>query len=63
MSFTTNVKTEIAANTLKECCMKAQCSVLIKMCSTLNFTSGGMHLTITSESAPTAKRILKLMKE
>lgn len=63
MSFTTNVKTEIAANELKTCCMKAQCSVLIKMCSTLNFTSEGMHLTISSESAPTAKRILKLMKE
>lgn len=64
MSFTTTVKTEIAANEgLKPCCMKAECSALIKMCSTLNFTSGGMHLTITTESAPTAKRILKIMKE
>lgn len=64
MSFTTEVKTEIAQNEeLKPCCMRAECAALIKMCSTLNFTNSGMHLTISTESAPTAKRILKLMKE
>lgn len=63
MSFTSEVKTEIAQNgELKPCCMRAECAALIKMCSTLNFTSSGMHLTISTESAPTAKRILKLMK-
>lgn len=63
MSFTTSVKSEVASNELKDCCVKAQLSALIKMCSTLNFTSAGMHLTIQSESAPTAKKILRLMKE
>ena len=63
MSFTTSVKGEVAANELKECCSLAQCSALIKMCSTLNINAQGMYLTIHSESAPTAKKILKLLKE
>ena len=63
MSFTTTVKGEVAANELKECCSLAQCSALIKMCSTLNINAQGMYLTIHSESAPTAKKILKLLKE
>lgn len=63
MSFTTTVKSEVAANELKECCSLAQCSALIKMCSTLNINAQGMYLTIHSESAPTAKKILKLLKE
>lgn len=63
MSFTTSVKSEVAQNELKPCCEKAQCSALIKMCSSLNINSQGMYLTIQSESAPTAKKILKLLKE
>ena len=63
MSFTTSVKSEVAANELKKCCCLAECSALIKMCSTLNINSQGMYLTIHSESAPTAKKILKLLKE
>lgn len=63
MSFTTTVKSEVAINERKDCCKKAECSALIKLCSTLNFTREGMHLTITSENASTAKRILKLMKD
>ena len=63
MSFTASVKSEVAANELKDCCAKAQCSALIKMCSTLNINAQGMYLTIQSESAPTAKKILKLLKE
>ena len=63
MSFTASVKKEVAGNELKGCCSKAQCSALIKMCSTLNINAQGMYLTIHSESAPTAKKILKLLKE
>lgn len=63
MSFTTNVKSEVALNELKPCCLKAEASALIKMCSTLNFTKEGIHLTISTESASTAKRILKMIKE
>ena len=61
MSFTASVKKEVAGNELKGCCSKAQCSALIKMCSTLNINAQGMYLTIHSESAPTAKKILKFL--
>lgn len=63
MSFTTEVKSEIAANELHPCCMKAELSAVLQMCSTMNFTSDGMHLTIKTENPTTAKRIYKLVKE
>ena len=63
MSFTTDVKSEIAANELHECCMRAELSAVLQMCSTINFTSTGMHLTAKTENPTTAKRIYKLVKE
>ena len=63
MSFTTEVKSEIAANELHPCCMKAELSAVLQMCSTMNFTSDGVHLTIKTENPTTAKRIYKLVKE
>ncbi len=63
MSFTSDVKSEISVNELKPCCAKAQLCALVKLCSSLNFASTGMYLTITTENSATAKRILKLMKE
>ena len=63
MSFTTEVKSEIAANELRPCCMKAELSAVLQMCSTMNFTSDGVHLTIKTENPTTAKRIYKLVKE
>lgn len=63
MSFTTDVKAEIAGNELHACCQKAQLSALIQICSTLNFTSSGMHIKVQTENANTAKRIWKMLKE
>ena len=63
MSFTKEVKSEIAANELHPCCMKAELSAVLQMCSTMNFTSDGVHLTIKTENPTTAKRIYKLVKE
>lgn len=63
MSFTTDVKAEICNNELHPCCEKAEASALIQMCSTLNFTSEGMHLKIQTENANTAKRIWKILKD
>lgn len=63
MSFTTDVKAEIASNQLHECCIKAELSALIQMCASLSFTSNGMAIEVKSENANTAKRILKLLKE
>ena len=63
MSFTTEVKSEIAANELHPCCMRAELSAVLQMCSSINFNNTGMHLTIKTENATTAKRIYKLVKE
>lgn len=63
MSFTTDVKAEIAANELNACCVRAELTAIIQMCSTLNFTSEGMHITVKTESATTAKRVFKYIKE
>ncbi|MGL5540301.1 MAG: DNA-binding protein WhiA [Erysipelotrichaceae bacterium] len=63
MSFTSEVKAEIANNDLLVCCRHAELSALIQMCATLNFTSSGMHITIKTENATTAKRIYRLIKD
>lgn len=63
MSFTTDVKTEIASNELKPCCVRAQLTAIIQMCSTMNFTSEGMHITVKTEHAASAKRVFKYLKE
>ena len=63
MSFTTEVKSEIAQNELKPCCQKAELSALVQLCSSLTINAQGMSLMIKTENAATAKRILKLLKE
>lgn len=63
MSFTTEVKSEIAQNELKDCCRMAELSALIQLCSTLNINAQGMSLMIKTENATTAKRIWKMLKE
>ena len=63
MSFTSEVKAEVAQNLLHACCEKAQLSALIQICSTLSFTNRGIHIVVKSENVNTAKRIWKLVKE
>ena len=63
MSFTTEVKAEIAGNELHACCKKAELPALIQMCATMNFTSEGMQIHVQTENANTAKRIFKMLKE
>lgn len=63
MSFTTEIKVEIAFNDLKECCAKAELSALIQLCSTLSITNRTLQLIIKTESATTAKRVWKMLKE
>lgn len=63
MSFTTEVKAEIAQNELTDSQMRAQLSAMIQMCSTLSFTNRGMHIVVKSENANTAKRVWRLLKE
>lgn len=63
MSFTSEVKSEIAANELHPCCVQAELSAVLKMCSSINFSSDGMHLTFQSENPTIAKRVYKLLKD
>ena len=42
---------------------RAELSAVLQMCSTMNFDSSGLHLTVKTENATTAKRIYKLLKE
>ena len=62
MSFTTEIKQEIAFNELKDCCAKAQLSALIQLCSSLTISNQRFVLIIKTENSSTAKRILKLVK-
>lgn len=63
MSFTAEVKAEIAQNELHECCAKAELSALVLMCASLSLRKEGAALEIKNENANTAKRIWKLIKE
>lgn len=63
MSFTTEIKQEIAFNELKPCCAKAELSALIQLCSTLSISNRQLQLIIKTENATTAKRIWKMLKE
>lgn len=63
MSFTTDVKKEIAMNELHACCEQAELSAIIQMCASLSLTSSGMSIEMRSENVDTAKRVLKLMKK
>ena len=63
MSFTKDVKQEIAHNEFSPCCQRAQLSALIQLCSTLSISNMGLTLLIKTENAAVAKYILKLLKD
>lgn len=63
MSFTTEVKQEVAQNELKDCCKRAELSALIQLCSTLSISNKGLTLLIKTENATTAKSIWKSLKD
>ena len=63
MSFSTDIKQEIANNELEQHCKRAQLSALTKLTSSLIFSSNGFGLSYTSESPTTSKRTVYLLKE
>ena len=63
MSFTSEVKQEIAMNELHACCVKAELSALVQMLCSINFSINGMDLRIKCEHRPTANRIYNMIKE
>jgi len=63
VSFTSEVKAEIAMNELKPCCARAQLSALVQLNATLTIINQGYQLNIQTENPTTAKRIWTLIKK
>ena len=62
MSFTSEIKQEIAFNKLKDCCQRAQLSALLQLTSSIGFADRQFMIVIRSENPTTAKRIVSLIK-
>ncbi len=62
-SFTKEVKQEVSASEMKDCCKKAHLAALIQMCSALSLSSYGTSLVFKTENLSVAKLIVKLIKE
>ena len=63
MSFTTDIKQEIANNELANHCEKAQLSALIQLTSSLTISKGNLGILVRSESPTTSKRVVYLLKK
>ena len=63
MSFTTEIKQEIAYNELKKCCSKAELSALMQLTSSLTITNKQLGILVRTENPTTAKRIFSLLKK
>jgi len=64
MSFTAEVKEELArVENKKPCCARAELSALVRVEGTLHYTgSGRMRLEIATETAPVARKVIKLLR-
>ncbi len=62
MSFTTEIKQEIANVELADHCIRAELSALIQLTSSLTISSNGLGILVRSESPTTTKRIVSLLK-
>jgi len=63
MSFSSEVKREIAYNQLMPCCSKAQLSALLRMTSYLDISNQGFVLICRSENPTISRRIMSLLKD
>jgi len=63
MSYTTEIKQEVAFNKLKDCCARAELSALIKLTSSLSISNRQLQLIVRSENPTTAKRVITLVKQ
>ena len=63
MSFTTDIKQEIANVSLRSHCKKAQLSALVQLTSSLSISNGKLGIIVRSENATTARRTLYLLKD
>ena len=63
MSFSTEIKQEVAYAELKNCCSRAELSSLIQLTSSLSIVDRQFNLLVRSENPTTAKRVLALLKK
>lgn len=63
MSFTSEIKQEIANRKRESHCEKAELSALLQLTSSLTITRGGLGLISRSENPTTARRLVFLLKE
>ncbi|MBQ1508481.1 MAG: DNA-binding protein WhiA [Erysipelotrichaceae bacterium] len=63
MSFTSEIKQEIAYNDLKDCCKRAELSALIQFTSSLTMDEGKWVLLVRSENPTCSRRIVYLLKK
>ncbi len=62
MSYTTEVKSEISQNELKNCCIRAQLAALLQCDATLTISNQQWQLHFKTENPTTAKRFWVLLK-
>ncbi len=63
MSFSSDVKTEVAQKIMEGNDARAELAALIQMTSSLSLSSRGMTLLVTVENAAVARTIFRLLKE
>ena len=63
MSFTSEIKQEIAYNELKECCARAELSALVQFTSSLVIRDGKTGVLCPAENPTVMKRIVYLLKK
>lgn len=62
MSFASETKKELTNITIKDCCVRAELSALIRMNGSLSFSNRRLILDIQTENAAIARRIYVLLK-
>lgn len=63
MSFTSEIKQEIAYNELKDCCARAELSALIQLSSSLTIENKQLGLLVRLENPTAMKRVVYLLKK
>lgn len=63
MSFSSEIKQEVAYNELKNCCGRAELSALIQLTSSLTISNRQLQLVVRSENPTTVKRVVTLLKK
>lgn len=63
MSFTSEIKQEIAYNELKDCCARAELSALIQLSSSLTIQNKKLGLLVRLENPTAMKRVVYLLKK